>query len=132
MQTPINTADDPGNGHTSDAPGRTALMSEFSIGFDGRQYDFGGYRYDRLADAVAYARQMRSRRAPDAAMATAPMPMRDEPLIAPSAADGRLMAALDISFVAGVYHFAGFRYERLNDAATHARLLAARQASDRC
>ena len=34
---------------------RAALMSKYSIGFDGRRYDFGEYHYDRLADAVAYA-----------------------------------------------------------------------------
>ena len=35
---------------------RLRLMAEFSIGFDGRHYAFGPYRYGRLADAVAYAR----------------------------------------------------------------------------
>jgi hypothetical protein len=34
---------------------RQRLMAEFSIGFDGRHYTFGPYRYGRLADAVAFA-----------------------------------------------------------------------------
>jgi hypothetical protein len=35
---------------------RQRLMAEYSIGFDGRHYAFGPYRYGRLADAVAFAR----------------------------------------------------------------------------
>mgnify|MGYP003575733248 CR=1 FL=1 len=38
-------------------------MKELAIGFDGRQYTFSGYRYDRLPDAINYAELMRSRSA---------------------------------------------------------------------
>jgi hypothetical protein len=33
------------------------LMASLGIQFDGHAYCFAGYRYDRLADAVKYARQ---------------------------------------------------------------------------
>jgi hypothetical protein len=33
------------------------LMASLGIQFDGYAYSFAGYRYDRLADAVKYARQ---------------------------------------------------------------------------
>jgi hypothetical protein len=33
------------------------LMASLGIQFDGRTFRFAGYRYDRLADAVLYARQ---------------------------------------------------------------------------
>jgi hypothetical protein len=33
------------------------LMASLGIQFDGACYSFAGYRYDRLADAVKYARQ---------------------------------------------------------------------------
>jgi hypothetical protein len=33
------------------------LMASLGIQFDGRAFHFAGYRYDRLADAVLYARQ---------------------------------------------------------------------------
>ena len=33
------------------------LMASLGIQFDGRSFRFAGYRYDRLADAVLYARQ---------------------------------------------------------------------------
>jgi hypothetical protein len=33
------------------------LMASLGIQFDGQAYSFAGYRYDRLADAVRYARQ---------------------------------------------------------------------------
>lgn len=40
-----------------------ARMKELAIGFDGRQYTFSGYRYDRLSDAINYAELIRSRSA---------------------------------------------------------------------
>jgi hypothetical protein len=36
-------------------------LRALAVGFNGRQYTFGGYRYDRLEDAVAYAELLRSR-----------------------------------------------------------------------
>ena len=35
---------------------REQSMRDYAIGFDGLRYDFHGYRYDRLSDALAYAR----------------------------------------------------------------------------
>lgn len=32
-------------------------MRRYGISFDGEKYQFSGYRYDKLADAVNYARQ---------------------------------------------------------------------------
>jgi hypothetical protein len=33
-----------------------ALMKQFSVTFQGNRFAYGGYRYDRLSDAVDYAR----------------------------------------------------------------------------
>ncbi|WKB55846.1 hypothetical protein [Eleftheria terrae] len=41
------------------------LMGALSISFDQGVFHFGEYRYDRLSDAVNYARLIRSRAAPD-------------------------------------------------------------------
>jgi len=38
------------------APSDGELMATYGISFDGKQYGYAGYRYDRLADAVNYAR----------------------------------------------------------------------------
>lgn len=38
-------------------------MKELAIGFDGHQYTFESYRYDRFSDAIDYAELIRSRRA---------------------------------------------------------------------
>ena len=40
---------------------RERLMAEFAITYNGRQYQYDRYRYDRLDDAVDYARLRRSR-----------------------------------------------------------------------
>jgi len=37
------------------------LMASLAICFDGRQYRYRDYRYDRLDDAIAYARLQRER-----------------------------------------------------------------------
>ena len=39
-------------------------MRDLGIGFDGRQYTFSSYRYDRLSDAINYAELTRARSAP--------------------------------------------------------------------
>src|SRR5580765_1283782 len=100
---------------------RARLMSEFSIHHDGRHYVFEGYRYDRLADAVSYARLMRAR----SQRQQQPYRSGCEKIIEwPDALERKLMKALRISFSAGVYEFRGYRYDRLIDAVNYARLLA--------
>jgi hypothetical protein len=102
-------------------------MVDFSIGYDGLHYAYNGYRYDRLADAVAYAQLMRSR------------PMQEDaggrlsPLSAfapPTDAQRSLMDSLAIDFRDGAYRFKGFRYDGLMDAVNYARLTRQRQDKD--
>lgn len=109
---------------------RRRLMSEFSIQYDGRRYQWSGYRYDRLADAVAYARLMRSKQAQEGSTASLPRgdAAVDLPSQSPSEADRQLMAELSVLFEAGVYVFRGFRYDRLADAASYARRCQRKQA----
>jgi hypothetical protein len=107
-----------------ESPERERLMVDLSIGFDGLRYEYNGYRYDALADAANYARLMRSR------------PLQADPggsfmqsarVDAPSDADRKLMTALAIEYDAGVYRFDGYRYDRLADAVTYAKLSARRR-----
>jgi len=39
-----------------------AKMKDLTIGFDGRQYTFAGYHYDRVSDAIQYAELQQVRR----------------------------------------------------------------------
>jgi len=110
--------------HADDA----ALMSEWSIRFDGRRYTYGGYRYGRLADAVGYAKLMRARQLPDPGAEISQADERFEP---PGAADRQLMAAHSVSFKAGVFEFSGYRYDHLSDALNYARLTERAQVSNR-
>ena len=41
-------------------------LAKLAIGFDGRQYTYADYRYDRLDDAVRYAELMLQRQAQSA------------------------------------------------------------------
>lgn len=99
-----------------DAPGeRERLMAEFSIAFNGRHYQYDRYRYDYLADAVNYARLHPGS---DASGAMPPAQVVE----APDESQRRLMAALAITFRDGVYHLDTYRYDRLADAVSYARL----------
>ena len=50
-----------GGRSSSAQPEGERQMAKFGIGFDGLHYEYRGYRYGRLADAVAYASLMRLR-----------------------------------------------------------------------
>ena len=103
-----------------------SMMSQFSIYFDGRRYRYRGYRYEHLVDALAYARLMRSRHSEEDSDVT---PSHDSVVQVPSDSDRRLMQQLSISFEAGVYVFAGFRYDGLIDAVNYARRCQRRDAA---
>ena len=46
----------PPSGSAADAPGEPEpVIAEFSLAFSGQQYEYDGYRYDCLADALNYA-----------------------------------------------------------------------------
>jgi hypothetical protein len=100
-------------------------MAEFGIGYDGRQYEYNGYRYGRLADAIAHARLMRSRPTQEEGGGTF---MQRKPFAAPTDADRTLMDSLTIDFDDGAYRFEGFRYDDLSDAVNYARLMLQRRA----
>lgn len=79
-----------------------------------------GYHYDRFADAIAYARLDRGRGCPDVGHETQPM----QPRPPPTEDDLVRMQALDVTFENGVFHWRGFRYDRLADALAYAALQA--------
>jgi len=104
----------------ADAPGeRARVMAEFSISYNGRHYQYDRYRYDHFADAVDYARLQRSRL--PAGEESAPAPPA-ELMEAPDESQRQQMTALAITFQDGVYHLGAYRYDRLADAVSYARL----------
>ena len=95
------------------------LTSEFSIQYNGHHYQYDGYRYDRLSDALFYAQLMRSRTSPEDPRP----PLAEKDWVeSPSESDRKDMATLSITFSKGVYLFAGFRYDHLADAISYAQL----------
>jgi len=46
---------------------RAKLMRDLAVGFDGRQYTYAGYRYDKLEDAIRHAKLIGEGRRPLAA-----------------------------------------------------------------
>ncbi|OGA69945.1 MAG: hypothetical protein A3G81_13950 [Betaproteobacteria bacterium RIFCSPLOWO2_12_FULL_65_14] len=102
----------------ADAAGeRARLMAELFIAYNGRQYQYGSYRYDHFEDAVNYARLQGS----ELPASTGPAPMPPAPFLeVPDESQRRLMAAFAITFQDGVYHLGAYRYDRLADAVTYA------------
>ena len=98
---------------------RERLMADFSIVYNGRHYEYDIYRYDHLADAVNYARLQRSKPSRDDEVRSMPSRERIED---PDESQRALMATLAITFQDGIYRLGAFRYDRLADAVTYARL----------
>ncbi|MCW7538891.1 hypothetical protein OOT46_13680 [Aquabacterium sp. A7-Y] len=106
----------------------TRLMSLLGISFDGRVYRYKSFRYDRFEDAVGYAQIVAARGAEedDEEQGEASQAREADPMLPPTAEDLELMNALSISFDRGIFHYEGFRYERLRDAVNYAHLVRAR------
>lgn len=104
---------------TTDPTEREHLMWAFGIGFTGRYYEYAGYRYDRLADAVNYARLQRAMGLQAGALITVPSHNTVEE---PDDSQRALMATLGITFGDGSYRLNHYRYERLEDAVDYARI----------
>lgn len=98
---------------------------ELGIWFDGRAYHCQQYRYDRLQDAVAYAKLDRSR--PD--FHAEPLPLHWEKWQEPDEAEKDRMAAFGITYEHGRYCYGPFRYDFLDDALDYARRTLAPPAS---
>jgi hypothetical protein len=104
----------------ADAAGeRARLMAELFIAYDGRQYQYRSYRYDHLEDAINYARLQGCELPASAGPARMPPA---QPVEVPDESQRRLMTELAITFRDGVYHLEGYRYDRLADAVSYARL----------
>ena len=101
-------------------------MTELGVSQVGRTYRFLSYRYDRLEDALAYARVVKARASQHLPEDEAPVTFFADDDQPPAASDGPVMASLNISYSAGRYHFANFTYGSLADAMACARQLRRR------
>ena len=114
----------PGGRASSASFERERQMVGFSIGYNGLH---NGYRYDRLADAVAYAQLMRSRPTQEDAGSRF---SSGSALAPPTDTQRSLMDSLAIDFRDGAYRFKGYRYDGLMDAVNYAKLTRQRQDKD--
>ena len=99
-------------------------MGDLRIGYNGVHYAYNGYRYDRLADAVAYSQLMRSRPMQEDAGGRFSSVSASAP---PTDAQRSVMDSLAIDFRDGAYRFKGYRYDGLMDAVNYAKLTRQRQ-----
>ncbi|NJO13246.1 MAG: hypothetical protein HC872_07025 [Gammaproteobacteria bacterium] len=97
------------------------LMAELSITRHGRYYHFEGYRYELLADAIAFAELVRARSSQPAQRPQQQVVEKCDVPEGPSAADRQLMQEFSISFENHSFVFERFRYDQLRDAVNYAR-----------
>lgn len=125
MTSASNPGDDQGAPGALSAMDAERRMIELSILRSGRYYYYAGYRYDRLADAIAYAEVVRARRErqldPPWLMPSVMPPVDSGSL--PNRDDRKLMSEFGISFSDGRFTLSGFHYDRLADAVNYARHL---------
>ena len=85
-------------------------MAEHGITFNGRHYQYRSHRCALLSDAVTHAIAQRAGGAAPARRAAE----------APTFDQRQVMSRLGIVFRDGVYHSAGYSYDRLADALAYA------------
>ncbi|MFL6674754.1 MAG: hypothetical protein ACJ8LG_15855 [Massilia sp.] len=87
------------------------------ISFDGRAYHYGQYSYDRLEDALNYAKLERAR----PGFHEAPTPQRWKQWEEPTLDERAQMAAHHISYEGGRYRYGPYCYDSLADALNYAQ-----------
>jgi len=100
------------------------LMAEFAITFNGEQYEYSEYRYDRLADAINYAILERSKAPRVNEAISQPRRMKLE---APNDEEKALMRKFNVTNEGRYYHYKEYRYQRLADAISYAELELSRK-----
>jgi hypothetical protein len=91
--------------------------SALGVSFDGRAYHYLEYSYDRLADALDYAKLDRAK----PGFRDAPAAHHWKQWIGPTPEDRAQMAAHGIGYESGRYCYGPYRYELLAAAVDYAR-----------
>lgn len=97
------------------------VESDLDIWFDGRSYHYQEYRYDRLADAIAYAKADQRR----PGYRPAPLPQSWEQWTGPTSDEVEIMATLGIVYERGTYRYREFQYDFLEQALAYAHRISA-------
>jgi hypothetical protein len=90
------------------------------IAFNGTQFVYRDFKYDRLADAFSYA-ELDIQREGRQPVATTSADWLPRPI--PNSVDQALMKQYGIIFEDWRYKFRGYRYDRLADAVNYARVV---------
>lgn len=106
----------------------THSMAQSGVAFDGRSYWYRQYRYDQLADALAYARLDGARS--DVQAEAGDQHHWQEPEV-PTTATQKLMVELGIAFDGRCYRYDEYRYDRFVDAINYAQLTQTRSIMPR-
>jgi hypothetical protein len=111
--------------HTSTTP--PLVEPELGIWFDGRAYHYQHYRYDRLQDAIAYAKVDRGR----PGFLEESLPHHWKEWHGPTSAEAAQMTAFGLTYEQGFYCYGPYRYEFLADALDYASRRSQLPATER-
>jgi hypothetical protein len=109
---------DPDTSFSQPSKADMARMSEVHVRFDGHCYRYGQYCYDKLADALAYAKLDQSRPGHQTMGDGAPV---WTPPLTLTMEQRSLMDSLGVEYDGRQYRFKGYHYDRLADAIAYAR-----------
>lgn len=87
-------------------------MMQLGVTYNGNQYQYQTYRYDRLEDALNYARLHAPRPKP---------PAQPRPAAAPQPSLDAQMRQFGVTKAGNQYQYQTYRYDRLEDALNYAR-----------
>lgn len=107
-----------GNAQFNGAP--PLADAALGIWFDGRRFHYQQYRYDRLADAIAYAKV--DQRRPD--YQSMPLPLRWEQWTGPTSEEFEIMETFGIVYEHGTYRYKEFHYDFVEQALAYAQRLS--------
>lgn len=105
--------------HRKPAQSTERHRTDGGVSFDGRAHRYGGYRYDRLADAVAYMELERARRG--AAPNVTPIPNAAS-VIDLTGRDADAAMLLGVSFDGKVFRYLEYRCDHFADGCAYAVL----------
>jgi hypothetical protein len=100
-----------------ESPVLPPAAAAFGISFDGRAYHYREYSYDRLADALGYARLDRTR----PGFREDATPRRWKQWVGPTPEEQLHMAAHGIVHEHGHYYYGPYRYDLLSAALDYAK-----------
>lgn len=123
MSTPISNSQEQGSQHPTELERNSEeerhRLGGAGVGFDGRKYRYKSFSYDKSTDALNYSHLDRARHGSESESKDLPEWVD---AILPTEAERQQMETLGITYDGKQYRYKEYRYDRVADAVSYARL----------